>query len=83
MQSHDPIRLEDFSSRRNAGGFDIGRVSRAEAGRQFRFSLALVITLAIGTMAAVSTMPVGGERQTGPQMAHSNSGPAIVTTVVR
>jgi len=83
MQANDPIRIEEFTRNANSGAFSTGSVSRVEAGRQFRFSLALVLTLVVGTIAAAATMPLGSARVEGPQIAHNDDAGDLTYTVVR
>ncbi|MFC0284794.1 hypothetical protein ACFFJB_14500 [Camelimonas abortus] len=79
MNASDPIRIEEFRAARDAGGFSVSEVSRAEARRQFRFSLALVTTLVAATVLAAAVAPYGVATK-GPQVAR-NDGAAV--TVVR
>lgn len=83
MQANDPIRIEEFTRNAARSAFSVGGVSRAEAGRQFRFSLALVLTLVVGTIAAAATLPLGSTRTDGPQIAHNNDAGDLSYTVVR
>lgn len=83
MQANDPIRIEDYTRRDTQGAFNMGRINRVEAGRQFRFSLALVLTLAAGTMAVAATMPLGALQSQGPQIAHNKGAGDLTYTVVR
>ena len=61
MATNDPIRLSDFRQAQAAAP----AISRQEAGRQFKFSLALVTFLALGTMVAIATLPTTGFDSTG------------------
>lgn len=83
MNRNDPIRMEDFTARNAPGAFTPGQVSRAEAGRQFRFSLALVVTLAMATAAVATTMPTVDGRNHGPQVAQNSDARGLTYTVTR
>lgn len=83
MQANDPIRIEEYTRSNAPGAFNMGSINRVEAGRQFRFSLALVVTLAVGTMAVAATMPLGALQSQGPQMAHNKGAGDLTYTVVR
>ncbi|GHE71173.1 hypothetical protein GCM10019059_33670 [Camelimonas fluminis] len=83
MQANDPIRIEEFTRNAAPGAFTPAGVSRVEAGRQFRFSLVLVLTLVAGTIAAAATMPLGSMRMDGPQIAHNDDAGDLTYTVVR
>lgn len=83
MQANDPIRIEEFTRNSARNAFSVGGVSRAEASRQFHFSLALVLTLVVGTIAAAATLPLGSTRTEGPQIAHNGGASDLIYTVVR
>ena len=83
MQANDPIRIEEFTRNAHPGAFTTQGVSRAEAGRQFRLSLALVLTLVAGTIAAAATLPLGSARVEGPQVADNDDAGDLTYTVVR
>lgn len=83
MNSNDPIRMEDFAARQTPGAFTPGHVSRIEAGRQFRFSLVLVVTLVMATVAVATTMPGVDAGKQGPQIAHNSAPSDLTYTVVR
>jgi hypothetical protein len=51
MNTDDPIRVHDIRK-------DDPAIVRAEAKRQFNFSLAVVVITAIGSLAAVATLPI-------------------------
>jgi hypothetical protein len=53
MSKSDPILLREISG-------SVPAISRADAKRQFRFSFALVILFVVGTLIAVSALPIGG-----------------------
>jgi hypothetical protein len=54
MNTTHPIHLRDIRTA------SVRAISRAEAERQFKFSLALVILFVVGTLIAVSALPVSG-----------------------
>lgn len=83
MNSHDPIRMEDFAAKNVPGAFSSGQVSRTEAGRQFRFSLVLVVTLVMATAAVATTISTSDIRNHGSQIAHNAGAADLSYTVIR
>lgn len=55
MNTTDPIRISDIRTRAAASS-----ISRADAERQFRFSLGLVVILTLATLTAIATVPMSG-----------------------